>query len=859
MSDKRFDVLIKKDRGDFIRDFNSYLEKHSDGYLFIVSPEDTYRGGRKGKKYLEEAAEKLACILDSNPAAVLVTPKKLFQFPNRMAGVMINVSLAAQSEVRLRYEYKYNYEADYLLRLIEKHPFMICQEIEYVQGDPGDGNFREFSGIYDPEWYIDDIDNYLIPLLRDSRDSKISFLIQYYAMYNITCRLDANQNNNNRHVLSAEQTETFRQRISEALQFIDDGIIMDTNMYPTYKNQYQFSRMLLRFKKGSNDTLTLGKAPGTEEPEKDALYLYEGELPVYCSEKLMCNIQFMDYSNGYLEIDGSLPDIYDKDKVRYYFEVEGQKFDVDFCERYSLVKFFGVSAYKRYSFHASVPLDEIFAGKKKIELRFYIEYEGIPYEVGYEYKSHTSRLSVYPSSTYWHFGRYIATSDIYINDRGQHISTGIIIKRYNWFRMAAYELGIGLELLVSFKMHRFRFLLLRMAWVLTHPYFGHRNIWMFFDKIYKGGDSAEYLYKYASSAIKDKDRKKDKNRRFYPDKLYYLVDKDATDYKRLKQEGYKALKRGSFLHRLVFLNADVMVVSNSTVFAFNDYYLENSRYIRGIVDFHTVCVQHGLSVQKIALAQQRLRDNTRLYFCASKYEIENLSHPVYDYVGYDALKLTGVPRYDGLKNDDKKQIMISPTWRMQSAKFVSKNEGVERDYNPLFKQTAYYKVYNSLINDPRLLEAAKEYGYRIAYVLHPIVSPQADDFDKNDFVDIIPAVGDMSYEKMFCESSLMVTDYSGIQFDFAYMRKPLVYYHPEELEAHYEEGTFHYDTMAFGEIVRRKEELVGLLIDYMKGGCQMKELYRMRADDFYEYNDHNNCRRIFDEIVRFEKKLRKKA
>ena len=199
--------------------------------------------------------------------------------------------------------------------------------------------------------------------------------------------------------------------------------------------------------------------------------------------------------------------------------------------------------------------------------------------------------------------------------------------------------------------------------------------------------------------------------------------------------------------------------------------------------------------------------------------------------------------------------MISPTWRMQSAMMVSKNEGVERDYNPFFKDTDYYKVYNGLINDKRLIDAAKEYGYRIAYVLHPIVSPQAKDFDKNEFVDVIPSVGDMSYEKMFRESSLMVTDFSGIQFDFAYMRKPLVYYHPEELEAHYEEGTFHYDTMAFGEIVKKRDELVELLIDYMKNGCKMKEEYRSRADDFYEFSDHENCKRIFDEMVEYQRKV----
>ena len=66
---------------------------------------------------------------------------------------------------------------------------------------------------------------------------------------------------------------------------------------------------------------------------------------------------------------------------------------------------------------------------------------------------------------------------------------------------------------------------------------------------------------------------------------------------------------------------------------------------------------------------------------------------------------------------------------------------------------------------------------------YPIVSPQAEDFDKNEYVEIIPSTGEMSYEKLFCESSLMVTDYSGVQFDFAYLRKPLIYHHHRDLEA----------------------------------------------------------------------------
>ena len=883
---KKIEILKKQDRDNFIKDFNNYLDTHPDGYLLVLSPLDSYKNEQKGEALEQEMAQKLAELLEQNPSAILATPKKLFQFPDRITGVMFDVEKVHKLPYRLEEKYTYNYEADFLLRLIQENPFLIDQDIEYIQGEPGNGNFREFEGVYDRAWYMDNMDEFLIPLLKDYADrGEIPYLVQYYAMYNITCRMNANQNNNNRHVLSGEEVGQFKDKIREALSYIDDSIIMNTDRYPVYKRDFQFSRMLLRIKYGVENTedasgldeklYNITNAPAvpsesvediyhTQILDDEHLYLVinDGKTDniIYSTYSLKCNIQFMNYRKGMLEIDGSLPDTYDKTKTEYYFKINGKNYKVNFCERYSLTKFFGASAYKRYPFHVSIPLDEVYAGGSQMNiLEFYIEYKNREYQVGFQFKSHTSRLATYPFNSYWHFGPYLAGIKGHKNDAGTCSVYGIEIRRYNWFKMAAKEIGLGSELLFSFQMHRFRFFLLRAAWVVTRPYFKNKNIWMFFDKIYKAGDSSEYLYKYAHEQIKKNQKNvQAKNQDAglkHPDKLYYLVDEHTADYKRLIKEGYKPLKRGSFLHRLIFLNANMMIVSNSTVFAFNDYYMENSRYIRGIPDFHVVCVQHGLSVQKIALAQQRLRDNTRLYFCASKYEIDNLSHPVYDYVGYDALKLTGVPRYDGLVNDDKKQIMISPTWRMQSAMLVSKNEGVERDYNPFFKDTDYYKVYNGLINDERLIKTAKQYGYRIAYVLHPIVCPQAKDFDKNEYVDIIPSVGDMSYEKMFCESSLMVTDYSGIQFDFAYMRKPLVYYHPEELEAHYEEGSFHYDTMAFGEIVKKRDELVDLLIDYMKSGCRMKDEYRKRADDFYEFSDRNNCQRIYDEMIKYQNDL----
>ena len=57
------------------------------------------------------------------------------------------------------------------------------------------------------------------------------------------------------------------------------------------------------------------------------------------------------------------------------------------------------------------------------------------------------------------------------------------------------------------------------------------------------------------------------------------------------------------------------------------------------------------------------------------------------------------------------------------------------------------------------------------------------------------------------------------------MKKPLVYFHPSQLPAHYDDGGFFYDTMGFGEICTESDQLVDLLCEYMENGCKMKPKY----------------------------------
>ncbi len=717
-------------------------------------------------------------------------------------------------------------EREFFLSVASKYK-KVCflNEIMFYASRAQEGDFTFFEPIYDEEWYDRSFTQFWIPYLKKQKEKHgtVPVFIQYHFMFTVKSRFMSNMNNRNKHVIPEGQEMQCLERIGEAFSYIDDDILF---------NAHKISE--------SNVTDSLkwlyGILKHGEGYHFEKRYLsgnpYYGAADVIFNKitNLKTNILFMNYEDGMLKIDGTIHPVLYSMASEVYLSFNGKKYDLQYNGRYALNKVFGVSLYKGHSFHVDLPMADI----KDTHLFCLAQIGNEVMRITFCYESHFSRMSDAFPGSYWCFG----TDPLYMAVKDEE---GMRIRLITRKEKKKQERTLSKEMLLSFQKRAWLFLVIRKVYFMMRPIMKRKPIWMYLDKIYKGGDSSEYLYRYSCA-------QRDGNQH------YYLIDKHATDYKRLKRDGYKPLVRGSIKHRLVFLMADMMVISNSTVFAFNNYGLPNSSYVRDLVDFHVCCVQHGMSVQKIAVAQNRLRDNTRLYFCASKYELENLSRPIYDYEGYDALKLTGVPRYDGLKNDDKKQIMISPTWRMQAAVPVRTSEGEQRDYNPLFKESTYFQVFNALINDPRLIEAAKKYGYRIKYVLHPIVSAQVDDFDKNDYVDIIPAVGDMSYEKMFCESSLMVTDFSGIQFDFAYMRKPLVYLHHKDIPQHYEEGTFFYDTMAFGEIAHDNDELIDLLCEYMANGCKMKEEYVRRADDFFYYRDHNNCKRIYDTMTEYQEK-----
>ena len=193
--------------------------------------------------------------------------------------------------------------------------------------------------------------------------------------------------------------------------------------------------------------------------------------------------------------------------------------------------------------------------------------------------------------------------------------------------------------------------------------------------------------------------------------------------------------------------------------------------------------------------------------------------------------------------------MILPTWRkiIEGSYDTKTNKSV---YYEKFKETEYFRFYNDLINNERLVAAMKEKGYTGLLCMHPMHIEQCRDFDSNEVFAVNDGLVD--YQTEFIEGSLLVTDYSSVAFDFAYLKKPVVYAQFDKEEFYkkhtYSEGYFSYEDDGFGPVCMDLDSTVDAIIKAIENDCGNTEEYIERTERFYPYNDAHCCKRIYEYI-----------
>ena len=247
--------------------------------------------------------------------------------------------------------------------------------------------------------------------------------------------------------------------------------------------------------------------------------------------------------------------------------------------------------------------------------------------------------------------------------------------------------------------------------------------------------------------------------------------------------------------------------------------------------------------------------NYSIIFTASKYELKSFLSGKYGYTNKN-IKLTGFARFDNFIINDTNYnsnniILIIPTWRM-NFKGTVKPITYEGVYSNNFKNTDYFKFYNNLMNSTILLNAMEEYNYKGIFCLHPSLSEQWRDFKNNSKFSILE---NYDYQSLLLKASLLITDYSSIFFDFAYMKKPVIYTqfdYEEYRKNHYKKGYFDYILNGFGPVCHEIETCINFIIDTLKNKCIIRKKYFKRIQKFFAFFDRNNNNRIYNTIKNSE-------
>lgn len=220
-------------------------------------------------------------------------------------------------------------------------------------------------------------------------------------------------------------------------------------------------------------------------------------------------------------------------------------------------------------------------------------------------------------------------------------------------------------------------------------------------------------------------------------------------------------------------------------------------YFRDLLSPKIIRMYHGYPITRSSSYAQ-MGSNAAAVVVASNYERELYKNEDNCFKDEQIIP-SGNPRYDDLIDDSRNQILISPTWRPALVGKTAPNGKTE--YNPKFKESSFYLLYNQVLNDEKLINTARRNGYKIKLFFHPKFEAQTADFESTDIVEVLSPTEDMDYVTIMKQSNLMVTDFSSVQYDFAYMRKPVVYYH-DPILPYWRINNFDYEKIGFGEICK---------------------------------------------------------
>ena len=350
-----------------------------------------------------------------------------------------------------------------------------------------------------------------------------------------------------------------------------------------------------------------------------------------------------------------------------------------------------------------------------------------------------------------------------------------------------------------------------------------KKIWLIMESENTARDNGYFFFKY----LKEN----------HPEiNSYYVIEKTCPDYEKVKKYG-NIIQYGSIKHWIYYLAAWYNISSQKSANpCYTVFYIIH--VILGLYK-NRVFLQHGITKDDAEWLYYK-NCKFKYFICGAKREYEFIKEKF----GYPEGNViyTGFPRFDNLYNNNvnKKQILIMPTWRNWLGR-VTNSLGEKQ----IFEKTEFYKNWNGFLNNKDFIEYIEKNDLKVLFYPHIQMQKFLDKFEiKSKNIEILTPKTDI--QTVLKESALMITDYSSVYMDFAYMEKPVIYFqfdYKEYRKKQYQDGYYSYENDGFGPVCNQINELVSSFIDINENGLEKKYIKRM--NDFFELKDQKNCERIY--------------
>ncbi len=365
----------------------------------------------------------------------------------------------------------------------------------------------------------------------------------------------------------------------------------------------------------------------------------------------------------------------------------------------------------------------------------------------------------------------------------------------------------------------FHYVLLWFFSLLFKPIqlFKKEQIYFFQDRPF-GIDNAYFLYKYY--------KKK------YPNikSVYLLKNKKDAEYKWLEHDN-GVVYEFSFKHFWYFVGAEKLVFSYDTAPFY--FFWKLGIFLKKIFKpfAKMIFLQHWVTKSFIPFFKKE--NNIFSWLVVTSSQEADFFSEYFWYSSSDFL-LTWFPRFDNLHkySEKKKQFFFFPTWNSKLAWLSASH----------FQKTEYYLKIKEILSSSLFASWLEKHWYILYYYPHQWMAQYIDLFSTiSDNIIILDDHNQdhISISQLILESSLLITDYSSIVFDFAYQCKPTLYY--DIWENHYPFlSSYFYD---FWKKVSSLGEVISQL-DVLKWyNFEMQKEYLLNADRFFVHIDANNCKR----------------